>query len=411
MGTLQTRLSFNGPFLPALQGDRMARQTFPDRWQIGYCTNVHAGVDLASTLENLRRYALPVKQEVSPEQPMGIGLWLAKSTVDELLIDSAVDELAAWLDQVGLIPFTLNGFPYGNFHQTVVKHQVYEPAWMDPRRLQYTLDLIEIHDRLLPVGSVGSISTLPIGWGSPAPNKAQLAIAAGQLRQVAARLADLEASSGRWITLCLEPEPGCLLEVSSQLVRFFEDYLVAGEDAPIVRRYLGVCHDVCHAAVMFESQEETLRRYAQAGIRVGKVQISSSIAVDLDQLNSADRQAALTQLAQFAEDRYLHQTQVLRSGADKAQFYEDLPDALAAAPLDGQLRVHFHVPIYLKNFGHLATSRDAIQECLCAVSLHPELTHFEIETYAWNVLPAELRQPNLSTGIAQELAWFRSQCC
>ena len=33
------------------------------------------------------------------------------------------------------MPFTFNGFPYGDFHQSVVKHRVYEPTWADAERL------------------------------------------------------------------------------------------------------------------------------------------------------------------------------------------------------------------------------------------------------------------------------------
>ena len=33
--------------------------------------------------------------------------------------------------------------------------------------------------------------------------------------------------------------------------------------------------------------------------------------------------------------------------------------------------------------------------------------HFEVETYAWGVLPPELQQPDLAAGIADEMAWFR----
>ena len=43
----------------------------------GYCTNVHAGPDLARTRANLERHTLEVKRLVSPDRPMGVGLWLA----------------------------------------------------------------------------------------------------------------------------------------------------------------------------------------------------------------------------------------------------------------------------------------------------------------------------------------------
>jgi hypothetical protein len=35
--------------------------------------------------------------------------------------------------------------------------------------------------------------------------------------------------------------------------------------------------------------------------------------------------------------------------------------------------------------------------------------HFEAETYAWTVLPSELRVDELAAGIAHELTWLRQR--
>ena len=102
----------------------------------------------------------------------------------------------------------------------------------------------------------------------------------------------------------------------------------------------------------------------------------------------------------------------MRSSTGGEQFYEDLPLALRVAAVGGQWRaggqwrVHFHVPIYLERFGPLSTTRDEIRQCLQAAGQHPDLRHFEVETYAWSVLPPELRQQELADGIAAELHWF-----
>jgi hypothetical protein len=376
--------------------------------QTGYCTNVHAGADLDSTRANLQRHALAVKARFSPHEPMGVGLWLSAQAASKLLADGQMQDFAAWLRDVGLVPFTFNGFPHGDFHQRVVKHRVYEPTWCDPARLDYTLDLIAIQDALLPPGMEGSISTLPLAWGQPPPSHEQLQRAAGQLRRVTEHLSQLEQRSGRLIYLCLEPEPGCILQRSSDVVRFFQEDLLPGGNEDVVRRYLRVCHDVCHAAVMFESQAEVLRAYRSAGIAVGKVQVSSAVRVPFDRIALPERPSALAQLSSFAEDRYLHQTMIRTHPEREPDFHEDLPLALRSVTdphqAQGEWRIHFHVPIYLERFGHLESSRSDIVACLDAVA--DDVRHFEVETYAWGVLPAELRQPDLATGIAREMAWF-----
>lgn len=379
--------------------------------QIGYCTNVHAGVGLEQTQANLSQHAVEVKRLVSPDAPMPVGLWLSNATAAELMQAERLPQFAAWLADEGLLPYTLNGFPYGDFHQPVVKHRVYEPTWSEPARLQYTLSLIDILHRLLPAGAAGSISTLPIQWGSPRPEESVLQAAAENLRAVADRLAGLELETGRFICLCIEPEPGCLVQRTSDMIAWFEDYLLPGSNEEIVRRYLQVCHDVCHAAVMFEPQADVLRQYQAAGIGVGKVQVSSAVRAPLADYSGDERTATLDQLRSFAEDRYLHQTVVAAAGARDERFFEDLPLALAESErgelLDAEWRIHFHVPIYLERFGRLQATREQIEQCLAAARQHAAVEHYEVETYAWGVLPDALKQPTLAAGIAAELNWFR----
>jgi hypothetical protein len=66
------------------------------------------------------------------------------------------------------------------------------------------------------------------------------------------------------------------------------------------------------------------------------------------------------------------------------------------------------MPIYLKGFGRLRATQEQIEECLAAARRYTQCRHFEVETYAWGVLPAELKQPELAVGIAEELKWFES---
>jgi hypothetical protein len=146
-------------------------------------------------------------------------------------------------------------------------------------------------------------------------------------------------------------------------------------------------------------------------MQVGKIQVSAALAMNLDLLEPpADqaRKSAIKQLSQFAEDRYLHQTVVRRDGDDV--FYEDLRPALDAETKDprGEWRVHFHVPIYLNEFGRLRATQDEIVKGLAAARQHTSCKHYEVETYAWGVLPAELKQPELAAGIAEELKWFET---
>jgi sugar phosphate isomerase/epimerase len=361
---------------------------------LGYGTNVHAGAALAEIRSNLERYALEVKRQVCPDRPMGVGLWLPAEAMTE----------------VGLLPYTLNGFPFEDFHQPVVKDRVYLPHWADPDRVQYTLGLAAILADLLPDEQEGSISTLPIGWpssfcGDAGGYDAQAQKAADHLLDLVHTLARIELDTGKHIHVDLEPEPGCILETSEGLVRFFERYLLGGADDVSVLGYLRVCHDVCHAAVMFEEQADVLRHYRDAGIKVGKVQLSSAVRVPFDEMDDATRTEALAALRRFDEPRYLHQTTV-RLDDGRINTYLDLPDALADLGGDGprgEWRVHFHVPVFADALGPLGTTRDEIARCLAALEPGDETHHFEVETYAWDVLPDDWQTDDLAAGIAEEL--------
>ena len=388
------------------RGDGNVRQ-----WILDIAQTSTRGVGLQETKANLEQHACSVRDLFHPQGPMGVGLWLSAETARDLLEGSELPAFQNWLQQRSLLPFTLNGFPFGDFHQPVVKHLVYQPTWMEEDRYTYTDHLISILHALLPSGKRGSISTLPIAWGEPSLADEQWQLAAKNLQRTAERLRQLEAETGRWIQIAIEPEPGCAIQFSSQMVDFFERYLLPGADEDSIRRYITACHDVCHAAVMFEEQREVFDRFAAAGIDIGKVQVSAAVALPFAEMEPNERQAAFEQLQQFAEDRYLHQTVV--RGANGDQFYQDLDLALASMSDPGtskdEWRVHFHVPVYLTRFGNLRATQREIIECLSAAhATMPHLTHFEVETYAWGVLPTELQQPSLAHGIAEELKWFRS---
>lgn len=358
--------------------------------RLGYCTNVHAGHDLDSTLANLETHAAGVRRHLGVNE-LGIGLWLSAEAARAAL--ARVDETRERIAAMGLRVFTLNGFPYYDFHDPVVKHRVYEPKWSDAARLNYTLTLIDVLHALLPRGEEGSISTLPLGWPTGWNKATDDELAVGFLQRVAVRLLDLEKTTGRVIHLDLEPEPGCLLRRADDVVRLFDDPLLRSDEA---RRHLRVCHDVCHSAVMFEAQEEAFATYKAAGIQVGKVQISSALKA---------RGAAAGELRHFNEPRYLHQTCVKREG--RINEYEDLPKALAARRADdaaSEWRVHFHVPIHLTSVGALDTTQDEIRPAI-RLALRHGVKHFEVETYAWTVLPDELKPADLAAGIADELRW------
>lgn len=372
---------------------------------IGYCTNIHSGARFDQTLENLKSFSKRVKQTVSDHEPMGVGLWFSEQAVSEALQPRAFTQLQEFLTEAELTPYTFNGFPQFDFHQPVVKKNVYLPDWTCSERLNYTLNIAKLQSQLLPPGSVGTISTLPLGWTHP--DRAEFfKSCASMLKECASGLDAIFQNSGVKIRLCLEPEPGCALQMSSDVCEFFQKNLFDGSGKEsLYQDYLGVCHDICHAAVMMESQAEVLESYRGVGLNIGKVQISS--APQFTRISGSPLPKAL---ARFVEPRYMHQTKI-RSSTGVA-FFADLPDALAQEydqKNDSTWRIHFHVPIMLEAIEDLQTTQCEIIDCLDWFVEQEYPSHFEVETYAWEVSPDSVRGKGVVDSIVAELDWLKQR--
>jgi len=364
---------------------------------LGYCTNAHAAETAAEVVDTLRRVAAGVRERLDVPA-LGLGLYLSHRAASETDAGKLRDELA----RLGLYAFTFNGFPYGGFHAERVKQAVYLPDWTDPRRAEHTLRLAAILDALAPPDvTEPTISSLPLGWrvGWTAEHMAASARAlVGVARELRAR-AD---RGGRRIRICLEAEPGCALELTSHVVRFFEGPLAqaAGAERELIDAHLGVCYDLCHQAVAFEDPADVIGAMTRAGIRIGKVQVSSA----LELRNPAD-EAARARLAAFDEPRYLHQARARDGG-----YVDDLPEAFGRLPRDRPWRVHFHSPIDRDFEGPLGTTRSELSRALTLLRNSGVTTQYECETYTWSVLPEADRPTDdaaLARGIAREVASAR----
>jgi len=360
---------------------------------IGYCTNVHAGETLDEVVTNIRTYCAAVQQEVG--ESIELGLWLSNNAV----FNGDPAKLKDCLLEHNLTVGSFNGFPFGDFHRGVVQHDVYEPTWCDERRLAYTKQLATLLAELLPANKSGGISTLPLGW---AEGWDQDQLAACMLMQCVDFLEELEQKTGRCIHIDIEPEPGCRLQTSLDLSRFVQEQF---DDEERIRRYLRVCYDTCHAAVMREDPMRAIDNYVQAGLKIGKVQLSSAVDVNFDVLNGDEKKLAVAALRSLAEPRYLHQTTVVVNG--DILFFENLSSAPLENPV-GHWRVHFHVPIHKKTIGPLGTTQDDLRISIPLLFPSGE-TIWEVETYTWSVMPKPFREEALVGSIASELRWANTQ--
>ena len=391
-----------------------------DRFHLTYCSNIHAGESWPEVNGALRASLPAVRRELGVVGPLAIGLRLSAQAAAALDHPAALAAFRAFLDEGNYYVPTINGFPYGAFHGQRVKEQVYLPDWRDPARVAYTNRLSSLLASLLDGRSsaTGSVSTVPGAFkGHLHSNDDARAIAAGMLEH-AAYLVRLREQTGQTVVLAVEPEPACFIATTAEAVAFFTRHLfdetaVASFarqrgcrlTADEVRRHVGLCFDACHMAVEFEDPAAALASLDAAGITVPKFQISSALRVT-DPVAGSNGRAALSR---FAEDTYLHQ--VVQCSHGHLDRYTDLPDALAVADRGAgrEWRVHFHVPIFLEAMGDLETTQGYLASVIDLIKARPGATCLEVETYTWDVLPAEYRNVDMTVAIARELAWARAR--
>ena len=134
---------------------------FSNGLDLAYCTNVHRGNTWEETFRSLDKYVLAVREKVAPDERFAIGLRLGAEAAVKLSNPEQILRFQKWLESKDCYVFTINGFPYGNFHGQPVKEEVYRPDWATKERLSYTVLLFEILEQLLEPGEEGSVSTLP----------------------------------------------------------------------------------------------------------------------------------------------------------------------------------------------------------------------------------------------------------
>lgn len=361
---------------------------------LGYCTNIHPGETWEEVFANLQTYLPRVKARFCPDKPFGVGLRLSAQAAESLLEVTRREAFKAFLAAEDLYVFTMNGFPYGSFHGTRVKEDVYLPDWRSAERVKYTLDLAEVLADLLPPSlETGTISTVPLAYKAGFDTDRDTDLVIRNLKDVNSGLRSFYEKTGKRILLALEPEPCCVLETIDEAVAFFDR--LGPTDG-----YIGICYDLCHAAVEFADPREDLHRMKEHGIRVHKIQVTAGLICDT-------RSDAGRHLIRDLDDAvFLHQVLADRNGGIAR--FPDIGDAIET-PSGGfgtdTWRLHFHVPVYRPTLGAAQTTQDFAAKALALAKAQQVTTHFEVETYTWDVLPKALQSCDLVDNICRELDW------
>lgn len=385
-----------------------------------YSTLVHPGDTWDEMWNSLTTYVPAVKKRVSPDKPFGVSLRLAAKSAERLTNEpDERTKLKDFLADNDMYLFTVNAFPYGPFKGERVKELVYEPDWRTDARAEYTMKVADILAEVSPVEVSPSIQSPPCGFKPRVTGSDVVDAYTRQILRVVAHLVELEDLTGRTVTLALEPEPLCFMELTSEAIAYFKDHLYShaalktlgqatglapNQAERALRRHLGIVYDICHQAVEFEDIAASLHSLKAAGVPVMKLQAAAAVRmprVDRDIVHA---------LKAYDDPVYLHQTIEVKEG--KLKRFVDLADAFAewdAHPGAREWRTHFHVPVFLEDLGEFKTTRPSIEEALRVHVADPVSTQLEIETYTWDVLPDHLKTGNITDYVVRELEWVQGE--
>lgn len=380
------------------------------RHPLTYCSNVHPAKDLDEAERVLRQSVAPTLRASLGAASLCAGVWWPWDVVRDLEDPSRLRCHRDLLVELGLVPLSLNVFPMGRFHADRVKEAVYEPDWSHEDRLAYTLAAGRCLAELLrdTAHEAAVLSTVPLGFRGQDRDRRPGAEHLRNVFRLACAWERLREETGVWLTLAIEPEPWCLLESIDETVRWWVDealpFAAAEGNEAALRRHVGLCLDLCHAAVVGEDPLVALDLCGRSGLRLGKVQLSAAPL--------APSRAELGALLAWDEPVYLHQTWARRPVRSPAGIVDesagvpgpwlDLSDpglraeADDPASPDGAFEYvsHFHVPLHWSGQDGLGSTQPQVEAFLDAVvaGALPEGTPLEVETYT-------------NPQIADEVAW------
>jgi hypothetical protein len=384
-----------------------------------YCSNIHPGEKWADHFQSLRDNIPYIRQQLAPGQSFGLGLRIANEASIELSKPEVLLEFKNWLAEQDVYVFVINGFPYGGFHNVVVKDDVHTPDWTTTDRLEYTIRLFNILTELLPEGMHGGVSTPPLTyrlwWKTEADKQLATESATNHVLQLLDKLISIEKETGKLLHLDIEPEPDGMLDNMVDFVNWYRDVLLpkgiihlskysfSEEQAKeTILKHIQLCYDICHAAVGFENPEEILVSLNEIGIKVGRIQVSSALKVNF----SSEKEIKLKAIETFNEPVYLHQVVSQNHDGTKSH-YPDLKEALVDWNENHEeWRVHFHVPLFINSYGVLESTQGDIIKTLALHTENPFSSFLEVETYTWGVLPEDMQKP-IGESIVREIEWVK----
>ncbi len=385
---------------------------------------VHAGAirpitSFADMQASVRESLAPINLAIGGAAPVGVSVRLSHAALADPHLNAT--NLTSLLGEYGL---QLAGMSAVSMRGGA-KEQIHDPDWRTEERVGFMFGatnlLADIADG---EGTELGITTnafshrnwldvdFPGNWAALTLN----------LVRVVQHVATIHERTGITIHIDLEAEPGSVLRDTDDIVRFYQQWLLTrgaamlsdrmhlteGTAADVLLRHVRLALDTAHAAVVWDDAAASLDRFADVGIRIGRLQVSAALEADIP-AGARERSELLTHLQAIGSDRLLQQVVAAREGVIVAR-YDDLPEAIVA--IDGSAgetwRIHTHAPVLADRYGGWKSTRSATADWLRKIAARgTEVGMIELRSATWDVVPADDRGP-VEEMVAREAAWVEA---
>ncbi|HIH2763069.1 MAG TPA: metabolite traffic protein EboE [Candidatus Azoamicus sp.] len=385
-----------------------------NKYKITYCSNIFKTNTASELFYNLNKYNTKLNKYKN------LSLCLSNKIINEIKKNIYIRKILTWTKINKKYITLINAFVYKNFHQKIIKENIYYPDWTKKERLSFTKDIIFFAQKINNKYKKCGISTLPISYKIWLRKNIKYNIkkCINYFFYLLIILIKIKKYKKIFIHLDIEPEPFCMLERCNDFVIFFNLWLLPGlkekikihlninknKAKKIITDHLNLCFDICHSAVMFENQEKSLNLIRKSKIKIGRVQVSS--AIKIKKINKIDK-IEFKHLNFLNHSPFLHQTLIkIKKNLKliKKNDFKKLKNIDTNAIKE--IRIHCHIPIYIKKISkNIQTTQNELKKSLINIIKNKDTKNLEIETYTYNIL---YKKKNKITSMIKEYEWLKN---
>ena len=333
--------------------------------------------------------------------------------------ETTAENLKALLDEYGL---RLDGISAVSISGGR-KEQVHHPDWRTEERLGFMFPAINLGAAFATSEREVGVTTNALSyrrWIDVDMPGNWAALTLNIIRMVQ-HMAGIHDRTGVTMHIDLEPEPGSVLRDTADVVKFYSQWLLPrggamlsdrmslgdGSAADTILRHVRIALDTAHAAVVWDDAAASLDAFAEYGIRIGRLQTSSAVEIEVPADDLARRELA-EHLTQFTSPSLLQQV-VARMDGEIVRRFDDLPDAIdVLSESVGQTwRIHTHAPLLADRYGVFTSTREDTAAWLREIATRGiDVGMIELRSANWDVVPHDDRGP-MELMIMQEAEWVR----